>query len=69
MVYVQVTVNGDNVQLNDGASLIDLLSHLQLADAKIAVELNQSIVSRSQYHQQVLRDNDQVEIVHAIGGG
>jgi len=66
---VQVTVNGDVVQLDDSASLIDLLTQLQLADAKIAVELNHAIVSRSQYRDQALKDNDQLEIVHAIGGG
>ncbi|MGJ8688615.1 MAG: sulfur carrier protein ThiS [Gammaproteobacteria bacterium] len=66
---MQVTVNGDIVQLDDNASLIDLLSQLQLADAKIAVELNHAIVSRSQYRDQALKDNDQLEIVHAIGGG
>lgn len=66
---MQVTVNGDVVQLDDSASLIDLLTQLQLADAKIAVELNHAIVSRSQYRDQALKDNDQLEIVHAIGGG
>ena len=66
---MQVTVNGDVVQLDDNASLIDLLTQLQLADAKIAVELNHAIVSRSQYRDQALKDNDQLEIVHAIGGG
>ena len=66
---MQVTVNGDVVQLDDNASLIELLIQLQLADAKIAVELNHAIVSRSQYRDQALKDNDQLEIVHAIGGG
>jgi len=66
---MQVTVNGDTVKLDDGSSLVDLLQHLQLADAKIAVELNQAIVPRSQYQDQTLSDQDQLEIVHAIGGG
>lgn len=66
---MQVTVNGDTVQLNNGASLVDLLAQLKLADAKIAVELNQEIVPRSQYQEHMLKDNDQLEIVHAIGGG
>ncbi len=66
---MQVYVNGDTVQLNDGASLIDLLQQLQLADAKIAVELNESIVPRSQHQDQALHENDRLEIVHAIGGG
>lgn len=66
---MQVLVNGDKVQVNTGARLIDLLKQLDLADAKIAVELNQCIVPRSRYSEQTLQDADQLEIVHAIGGG
>lgn len=66
---MQIVVNGDTVQLQDGATLIDLLEHLSLRDAKVAIELNQSIVPRSQHAAQRLEHQDQVEIVHAIGGG
>ena len=66
---MQIFVNGDSVELGEGATLIDLLEHLSLRDAKVAIELNQSIVPRSQHAQQGLAEQDQVEIVHAIGGG
>jgi sulfur carrier protein len=33
------------------------------------VELNQDIVPRSQHEGTTLSDGDQVEVVHAIGGG
>lgn len=66
---MQILVNGDTVELKEGATLIDLLAHLSLGDAKVAIELNQSIVPRSQHAQQRLSPQDQVEIVHAIGGG
>lgn len=66
---MQILVNGDTVELQEGATLIDLLKRLSLQDAKVAIELNQCIVPRSQYVQQTLAHQDQVEIVHAIGGG
>lgn len=66
---MQVIVNGDNVELTSDATLADLLHFLALGDAKVAVELNHSIVPRSQYAQQNLNEDDQIEIVHAIGGG
>mgnify|MGYP000424346857 FL=1 len=66
---MQIFVNGDSVELREGATLIDLLEHLSLQDAKVAIERNQSIVPRSQHAQQGLTDQDQIEIVHAIGGG
>jgi sulfur carrier protein len=66
---MQILVNGDTIELQEGATLIDLLERLSLLDAKVAIELNQGIVSRSQYAEQRLTHQDQVEIVHAIGGG
>jgi sulfur carrier protein len=66
---MQILVNGDTVELQEGATLIDLLAQLSLQDAKVAIELNQDIVPRSQHAQQRLTHQDQVEIVHAIGGG
>ncbi|MBS7675379.1 sulfur carrier protein ThiS, partial [Vibrio cholerae] len=36
---------------------------------RVAVELNLDIVPRSQHAETSLKENDQVEVVHAIGGG
>lgn len=66
---MQVKVNGEDLELASGATLTDLLQVLALGDAKVAIELNHSIVPRSQHARQTLGDGDQIEIVHAIGGG
>lgn len=66
---MKVKVNGDELELKEGATLIDLLETLSLGQAKVAIELNQSIVPRSQHASQQLSANDSIEIVHAIGGG
>lgn len=66
---MKVLVNGDALELKDGATLMDLLETLELGQAKVAIELNQNIVPRSQHAQQQLNPNDNIEIVHAIGGG
>ncbi len=66
---MQVKVNGDEVELTSDATLADLLQVLALGNARVAIELNHAIVPRSQHAQQSLQDGDNVEIVHAIGGG
>ncbi|MES3006700.1 MAG: sulfur carrier protein ThiS [Pseudomonadota bacterium] len=66
---MRVIVNGDEVELPADATLIDLLQVLALGSTKVAVELNQTIVPRSQHAQQRLQQGDCVEIVYAIGGG
>ena len=66
---MHVIVNGDAVELPADATLIDLLQMLALGSTKVAVELNQTIVPRSQHALQRLQQDDCIEIVYAIGGG
>ena len=66
---LQVTLNGEARQLDEGVSVRGLLVGLGLDPAKIAVERNLEIVPRSTYDQVALADGDKLEIVHFIGGG
>jgi sulfur carrier protein len=66
---MRVIVNGDAIELPADATLIDLLQMLALGSTKVAVELNQTIVPRSQHALQRLQQDDCIEIVYAIGGG
>ena len=56
-------------ELPDNQSVADLLARLDLAGRRVAVELNLDIVPRSQHDSTRLAEGDQVEVVHAIGGG
>ena len=42
-----------------------LLTRLELTGRRVAVELNQDIVPRSQHTETALTEGDQVEVVHA----
>ncbi|WP_209990552.1 MULTISPECIES: sulfur carrier protein ThiS [Pseudomonas] len=66
---MRIQLNGDLFELPDGASVEALLTRLELTGRRVAVELNQDIVPRSQHAATALADGDQVEVVHAIGGG
>ncbi|KRP63225.1 MULTISPECIES: sulfur carrier protein ThiS [Pseudomonas] len=66
---MRIQLNGDPFELPDGASVEALLTRLELTGRRVAVELNQDIVPRSQHAATALADGDQVEVVHAIGGG
>ena len=65
---MNLTVNGESLVFN-GNTLADLLVQLELTGRRIAIEVNQDIVPKGEHATHVLRDNDRVEIVHAIGGG
>lgn len=47
----------------------DLLSELQIDPARVIVEINLSIVRKSEYPTFRLRAGDKVEIVNFVGGG
>ena len=64
-----IQVNGKQQELGGPGLLQDLIDQLGLSDKRIAVEVNLEIVPRSQYREHQLSEGDQVEIVHAIGGG
>ena len=66
---MHITLNGETYPLSDGATAQDLIKQLDLLDKRLAMEINQEIVPRSTFADHLLQADDQVEIVHAIGGG
>ena len=66
---MQINVNGEPRTIVEPITLEVLIEQLGFSGKRIAVELNREIVPHGQYGQQILKDGDQIEIVHAIGGG
>ncbi|HAQ86862.1 MAG: sulfur carrier protein ThiS [Pseudomonas sp.] len=66
---MHIQLNGERFELPDGQSVADLLQRLELTGRRLAVELNREIVPRSQHAATTLVEGDQIEVVHAIGGG
>ncbi|MHA6198411.1 sulfur carrier protein ThiS [Pseudomonas wadenswilerensis] len=66
---MRIQLNGEPFELPDGESVAALLNRLDLTGRRVAVELNLDIVPRSQHDSTALNEGDQVEVVHAIGGG
>ena len=66
---MRIQLNGESLELPDGETVAGLITRLDLAGRRVAVELNMDIVPRSQHADTTLNDGDSVEVVHAIGGG
>ncbi|HEA52973.1 hypothetical protein LCGC14_1230170 [marine sediment metagenome] len=66
---MQVQINGEAMELPAGATVAALVEKMDLSGKRLAVEVNQDIVPRSQHFEFALNDGDRVEVVHAIGGG
>ncbi len=66
---MKIVLNGEAFEAPEGISVADLIEQLGLADKRLALERNREIVPRSQYAEVALQPADEIEIVHAIGGG
>ena len=66
---ITIILNGKNKQLDGNTSIAQLLENLDLSEKRLAVEINQQIIPRSDFASFTLNENDNVEIVQAIGGG
>ena len=65
----KIQLNGKKVIIKSSYSILDLLKKYKLANKKIAIEHNGVIVPKTSFKKKYLKNNDQVEIVHFIGGG
>ena len=66
---MQVVANGKAVELDDGATLNDLLGRLGLGAKWVVVERNGEPVARRETATTVLSDGDRLELVRAVAGG
>lgn len=65
---MKITVNGNTTEVPDGLTVSALITHLAL-QGPVAVERNRDVVPRAEHPSTTLRDGDQIEIVHFVGGG
>lgn len=66
---MKITVNGEHRSLDRTLTISELLLELGATGKRVAVEVNQEIVPRSEHAQYQLKNDDRVEVVQAIGGG
>jgi sulfur carrier protein len=66
---MQITLNGETREVTDGTTAAELVAELALTERRIAMEVNEELLPRSQFEAYRFSQGDRVEIVHAIGGG
>ena len=66
---MDILLNGEPRTVADACRVADLLRTEGLGERRVAVEINGAIVPRSAHAHHLLQAGDQVEIVHALGGG
>jgi sulfur carrier protein len=62
-------INGKEISLPDGTSVLEYLQQQAYQLERIAVEYNGDILQQAQYGTTILQTGDCVEIVSFVGGG
>ena len=67
---MNVTINGDNYEFdNSTLSIQNIIKKFSLDIDKIAIELNQNVISQSDYNDVTIKDGDIIEVIAFFGGG
>lgn len=68
MAKIKVTINGNEQELEDSATIQDLLNIRKVTGTMFVVEKNMEIVPKDKYDT-IVNDNDTFEVVGFFGGG
>ena len=66
---IKIKVNGKKVIFNKNETIETLIKKLKIPLNKVAIELNKKILNKNKISKIKLNNNDNIEIVHFIGGG
>ena len=65
---MEIVVNGETVTIA-AMPVLSYLRSIAVDPLRVAVELNQDILPKTEYGTTMLNEGDRVEIVHFVGGG
>ena len=65
---MQIYLNGE-LQDTTCSNLLELIQELALEGKRFAVEHNEMIIAKSKLQQTMIKENDRIEVIHAVGGG
>tara|TARA_Y100001970_G_scaffold149240_1_gene183136 strand:+ start:489 stop:689 length:201 start_codon:yes stop_codon:yes gene_type:complete len=66
---MRISINKELISLPDNITVSKMLEKLEIEKKFIAVEINLNIIPKSEYDSHIVRENDSVEIIQAVGGG
>ena len=66
---MNIFVNQKKIIISKESTIINILANLDIEDKYLAVEINETILPKSEYAKYIIQENDKIEIINAIGGG
>ena len=69
MSTIKVKINGKEVEINENSTVQSMLEQRNVTGTMFVVEKNLEIIQKEQYHNILVNENDNFEIVGFFGGG
>ena len=66
---IKIKLNGKVKLIAENSKIKSIINDLNIPIKKVAIELNQEILDKKKLNKIKLKKNDNIEIVHFIGGG
>ncbi len=66
---MNLIINGENRDIKDNSTILDILNSLQIKDKVMAVAVNMEIVKQKDWSTYTPKDGDKIEFLHFVGGG
>jgi sulfur carrier protein len=64
-----VVLNGKNVDISEGMTLLELLESRKISPETVVVELNRELLSADAFASTILGSGDLLEVLRFVGGG
>jgi thiamine biosynthesis protein ThiS len=67
--FGMITVNGQEIEYEEGANVASLLAKLNYILPQIVVRLNGKLIARTAYEDTSVNDGDVMDAIHPMVGG
>ena len=64
-----ITVNGEEKNVEEGVSLLEIIALLNIEDKVMAAAINMEIIKKDQWNIYQPQNNDKLELLQFVGGG
>jgi len=68
-IDMNIFINQEKKFVEENTNLNLLLKKLRIEDKYLVIEVNLEIIPKSKYSQYIIKENDKIEIIRAVGGG
>jgi sulfur carrier protein len=66
---MELIVNGENLEVDTGTTLVDIMKHLNIEGQVMATAVNMEVVKQDTWENYTPVDGDKIEMLQFVGGG